>query len=182
MLQINKEHKNLTTEVNTFNKKEVFITFLDVVSFISLSLVIFGIFCLGFFVAPVIFKNLTPRPLASGIMTDIFFKYYPFAFICSLIALLNDSLRFIMSFKTTNYKKSLIIRWVCVFAVCLMISYSDKKLLPEINQMRLEEKGPTLWNNPTFIELHKESEKFGKWSFTVGLIPLIIIIATRKRK
>ena len=181
MLETKKEQNRLMPGEIKFTNKEIFITFLDVVSFIALSLVIFGIFSLGFFVAPVIFKNLTPRPLASEIMTDIFLRYYPFAFVCSLIALLNDSMRFFLSFKISKNKKTLIIRLACIFAVCVMIGYSDKKLLPEINQMRLEQKGPTLWTNNHFTELHKQSEKLGKLSFIVGLIPLILIITLRKK-
>ncbi len=163
------------------DRKEIIITFLDVISFISLSLVIFGIFCLGFFVAPIIFKNIDPRPLASGLMTDIFLRYYPFAFICSLIALLSDSVRFFISYKISSNQKLQIVRLTCVLAICLITSYSDKKILTEINQMRLESKSPTLWNDPKFVDLHKQSEMLAKVSFTLGLMPLIIIIGSRKR-
>lgn len=177
--------KEKQKEVQSFDfnlpSKERFINLLDLLSLISLSLVVFGIFCLGFFVAPVIFKNLTPRPLASEIMTDIFLRYYPFAFVCSLIALLNDSVRFFVSYKITQNKKLQILRLTCVLAICLMTSYSAKKILPEINQMRIESKGPTLWTNPYFVSLHKQSEMLGKSTFAIGLIPIMIMVISRKR-
>lgn len=159
------------------NRLGKFITFLDITTFLTTSLVIFGIFSLGFFVAPVIFTNLTPRTLASEIMTDIFMRYYPFAFVCSIIALCSESLSALFNAKT----KTVLIRMACVLAICVMTGYSDKKLLPEINTMRLEQKGPTLWNNSEFISLHRQSEELGKTSFVVGLIMLSLIITSSKK-
>jgi len=181
MIQETKE-QNITNLKSLKLSTENLISFLNVITFITTSLIIFGIFCLGFFVAPIIFTDISPRPLASEVMTNIFLKYYPFAFVCSLIALGSDSIRFFIDTKLNKKSKLLILKLVCVAAVFVMTAYTDKKILPEINQMRLEQKGPTLWNNNDFILLHKRSEQLGKLSFTVGLIPLIIMIVSKKSK
>lgn len=152
---------------------------LNVITFISVSLVIFGIFSLGFFAAPVIFSSLNPRSLASETMTAIFMKYYPFAFICSGIALMSESLKFFIS-KKSNKSKLSILSLVCVSLVFLMSAYTSQKIAPEINKMRIEQKGPTLWTNMEFVKRHKQSESLGKATFMVGLIPLILMILRRK--
>ncbi|MFN8576039.1 MAG: DUF4149 domain-containing protein [Candidatus Sericytochromatia bacterium] len=170
-----------TESSNMYSIKESKIsTFFDVITFITLSIVIFGIFSLGFFVAPIIFSHLTPRPVASETMTLIFMKYYPFAFTCSFISLFSESISLFLSRKATNYKLSLV-RFICIVAVFIMTSYTTNIIVPEINDMRINQKGPTLWTNPTFVSLHQQSEKLGKASFGVGLIPLIIMIIRKKK-
>lgn len=170
------ESKNLDS-----NKKEnIFLFFLDTLTFISLSIVIFGIFSLGFFAAPIIFSHLTPRAVASEVMTAIFFKYYPFAFICSFIAVMSESIRVFLSRNFQNHKLAFL-KFACILSVFIMTGYTNNKILPEINNMRIEQNSPTLWTNPVFVNLHNQSEKFGKASFTIGLIPLIIMIFNKRK-
>lgn len=175
-----KEVSSKETNDLSIIKESKISSFFDVITFISLSIVIFGIFSLGFFVAPIIFSHLTPRPVASETMTLIFMKYYPFAFTCSFLSLFSESMSTFLSRKAINYKLS-IVKFICIVAVFIMTAYTTNIIAPEINDMRINQKGPTLWTNPSFVSLHQQSEKLGKTSFIVGLIPLVIMII-RKRK
>lgn len=166
-------------EIENTIKNYKLISLLNIITFICISFVIFGIFSLGFFVAPIIFSHLTPRAVASETMTLIFMKYYPFAFVCSIIALLSETLNFFLNKKNTKSKLN-IISLVSVILIFFISGYTSQKIAPEINQMRLEQKGPTLWTNPEFVKLHKESESLSKGMFMIGLIPLIIMIIKRK--
>ena len=160
--------------------KEKVNSIINIFSFIPFSLVVFGILILGFFVAPVIFKELTQRPVASEVMTLIFNRYYPFAFICTIITLLMESIRFLCFKKDLLNSKIWLVQISAIIVVTFMTGYSNLKILPRINEMRETQKGPTLWVNDEFVELHKQAEMLGKGMFTFGLIPLIIMVTTKK--
>lgn len=147
---------------------------------IPLSLVVFGVFSLGFFVAPVIFRELVPRALASEIMTDIFLRFFPFAFVCTILTLIAELIRFLVMKKDIMNKV-----WYAQILALILVSgltaYNNFNLAPKINQMRIEQKGPTLWNNSEFVSLHKQSESTSKTIFILGLIPLAIMVSNRKK-
>ena len=89
-------------------EKTKFNSIANVISFIPLSITVFGIFAIGFFVAPVVFHNVTPRPIAAETMTLVFSKFYPFAFICTLIALFTELVKVVVM-KTEFLKSSFLL-------------------------------------------------------------------------
>ena len=145
-------------------EKNKFNSIANVFSFIPLSITVFGIFAIGFFVAPVVFHNVTPRPLAAETMTLVFSKFYPFAFICTLIALFTEIVRVLVTKKEFFQSK-----------------YMMAQSLLRINEMRIENTTPTLWNNEEFVTLHKRSEAIAKSMFGIGLIPLAMMVLASKK-
>lgn len=162
-----------------FLKNYIF-SLLDIITFISLSFVVFGILTLGFLVAPVVFNTLNPRALASEIMSDIFLRYYPYAFTSILITVGSELLRFLLKSKELLKSKVWFLQFIIILTVTFLTGYSNYILLPQINDMRLNQKGPTLWTDKQFIVLHKRSEDFAMAIFLLGLIPLCFMVA-RKR-
>lgn len=161
--------------------KEKINSALSILSFIPLSIAVFGILTLGAFVAPVIFGNLSPRPLAAEIMTNIFQRFYPFAFVCTLISLGMELIRIPFLGKAFLKSKLLLVQFFCVVIVAFMMGYSSIYILPEIDEMRIENKGPALWENNEFAALHKTSESLAKGIFFLGLIPLGIMIVFKPK-
>ncbi len=156
-------------------------TFISVISFICFSIVVFGILTLGFFVAPVIFKTVIPRDLASEIMTDIFLRYYPFAFTCTLITILAELLKILLN-KELLKSRMWMLQISLIIAVTFLTGYSNFELLPKINEMRLTHKGPTLWTNMDFVLLHKQAEAFGKAMFMFGVIYFSLLLSNKSPK
>lgn len=162
-------------------EKNKFNSIANVFSFIPLSITVFGIFAIGFFVAPVVFHNVTPRPLAAETMTLVFSRFYPFAFICTLIALFTEIIRVLVIRKEFFQSKYMMAQSLLVVAVVVMTGYSSLHILPRINEMRIENTTPTLWNNEEFVTLHKRSEAIAKSMFGIGLIPLAMMVLASKK-
>jgi len=175
-------NENLAGNPITGKKSKVnkIFTTIDLISFITLSFVVFGILTLGFLVAPVLFKDLNPRPLASAIMSDIFNRYYPLAFYSIMITTAVELLRVILRYKKLLKEKVLIFNFLIIVAIAFLTSYSNFVLLPAINEMRLHQNSPTLWTDARFISIHKQSENYAKAIFMLGLIPLCFIIVRKK--
>lgn len=159
--------------------KEKFNSVSNLFSIIPLLIPVIGIFIIGFFVAPIIFKNVTPRPFASDIMIMVFNRFYPVAFVCSMITLGVEFVRIVMLKKAFFNSKYLMIQTALIFSVIFLTAYSDLKILPRINEMRAEQTGPTLWTNEEFTNLHKRSELFAKITFCIGLIPIGMMVFRR---
>lgn len=162
--------------------KTKFNSIANVISFIPLSITVFGIFAIGFFVAPVVFHNVTPRPLAAETMTLVFNKFYPFAFVCTLITLFTELVKIVVIKKEFFESKLMVAQSLLVLVVVIMTGYSSLHILPRIDEMRLSNNTPTLWNNEEFVTLHKRSESLAKGMFGVGLIPLAIMVLASKKK
>ncbi|MBC7473094.1 MAG: DUF4149 domain-containing protein [Candidatus Sericytochromatia bacterium] len=154
---------------------------INIFSFIPMSIVTFGVLSLGLFVAPTVFREITPRPMASNLMADIFTKFFLVAFICALITLFSEMIRFIL-LKKDILNKIWYAQIGSVILVTFLIGYSNFQIAPKINQMRIEQKGPTLWTNTDFVSLHKQSEAFAKAAFLFGLIPLVIMVSFQYKK
>lgn len=154
---------------------------INIFSFLSLSIVVFGVFSLGFFVAPITFHELNPRALAAEIMSHIFLRFYSFAFICVSISLVAEIIRFLV-LKEEVKNKLWYLQAISVIVVVILTAYNNFDIAPKINNMRLENKNPTLWTNSEFVNLHKLSEDTAKIIFTIGLIPLSLMVIKRKTK
>jgi hypothetical protein len=161
------------------NFEQKFFTAMNILSFISLSFVVFGILTIGFIVAPVVFKNHIPREVASDIMSNVFLRYYPLAFTLVLVSVGVELIRLFLKTKEVIKSKLLILQFLLIMIVASLTAYSNFVLLPRINEMRLTEKGPTLWTNEEFTILHKRSEEHAKLIFMLGLIPLCFMVGRK---
>lgn len=155
--------------------------FFNIVEVICLAMVVFGVFTLGFFVAPEVFRNIPERELASEVMTIIFLKYYPFAFSCMAIAITIELISLLSFGKELFRSKLWLTQFTFVLFVGVLTAYSNFSLTPQINEMRLENNSPSLWGDPDFVRLHQRSEKAAKAMFLFGLIPLGIISSGKRR-
>ncbi|MFN8671603.1 MAG: DUF4149 domain-containing protein [Candidatus Sericytochromatia bacterium] len=166
--------QELNSKNNILNKQ--LNIFLNIFSLIPISIVVFGILILGAIVAPTIFREITPRALASETMTNIFGRYFSVSIILVSVSIL---IEFIRLFITKNMSKLSITRFLLAGFIFLSTYYTANFIYPQIDKMRIENTTPTLWNNTEFVKLHKLSESLGKLSFGFGVFYFLIIIAKK---
>jgi len=153
---------------------------LDITSLLTLSIVVFGILILGVIVAPTVFSEISPRPVASELMTNIFGKYYKISFFLVVVTVISELLRLLLFKEKIIKLKTTIFRLIAISFVFLSTVYTSEFIYPSIDKMRIENKTPTLWNNNDFVYLHKLSEFLGKSTFTIGIFAIYIIFLTPK--
>jgi len=150
------------------------------INYVLSSIVIFGIFSLGLFVAPIVFSKIQPRYLASEVMTEIFFRYFTISFYLLIITLIIEVFRFIILKKYIRLK-------IYIFSILFlittfnMLSYSYLVIAPKINEIRINNTKESLWGNSEFVSLHLLSEKLGKIFFSTGIIYMILSIFSLKK-
>jgi len=150
------------------------------INYVLSSIVIFGIFSLGLFVAPIVFSKIQPRYLASEVMTEIFFRYFTISFYLLIITLIIEVFRFIILKKYIRLK-IYIFSILFLIATFNMLSYSYLVIAPKINELRINNTKESLWGNSEFVSLHLLSEKLGKIFFSTGIIYMILSIFSLKK-
>lgn len=171
------EPRAITKTNRIYSKLE---SLLDITSLLTLSIVVFGILILGAIVAPTVFSEISPRPVASELMTNIFGKYYKLSFFLVIVTVISELLRLLLFKEKIIKLKTTIFRLIAIFFVFLSTVYTSEFIYPSIDKMRIENKTPTLWNNNDFVYLHKLSEFLGKSTFSIGILAIYIIFLTPK--
>lgn len=161
-------------------KKYYLFNIISSINYVISSIVIFGIFSLGFFVAPIVFSKIQPRFIASEVMTEIFIKYFSVSFYLLLFVLVLELIRF--SILKNNIKiKIYFISILLLIATFNMVSYSNFVITPKINELRINNNKETLWSNSEFVSLHRLSEKLGKTFFLTGILYVILLSFSLKK-